>query len=132
MSVIDNLSSSSSSSLSPLSSLFPISLQAGNGRRPTEAGRWVVGGRERCGSCNGQKAHRRRPRGFTWESSWMVQLTVVHLTKVGFTVPAVNHQGHDFSEGHQDHRISSPCSRTARPCSPNSARSTRHCSVLSL
>ncbi|KAG8051000.1 hypothetical protein GUJ93_ZPchr0009g254 [Zizania palustris] len=41
--------------------------------------------------------------GFTGESSWTVQLTAVHFAKAGFAVAAVDHQGHDFSEGLQGH-----------------------------
>ncbi|TKW14197.1 hypothetical protein SEVIR_5G152300v4 [Setaria viridis] len=41
--------------------------------------------------------------GFTGESSWMVQLTAVHLAASGFAVAALDHQGHGFSEGLQGH-----------------------------
>jgi alpha-beta hydrolase superfamily lysophospholipase len=41
--------------------------------------------------------------GFTGESSWMVQLTAVHLAAAGFAVAALDHQGHGFSEGLQGH-----------------------------
>lgn len=37
--------------------------------------------------------------GFTGESSWLVQLTAVHIAKHGFAVCAIDHQGHGFSEG---------------------------------
>lgn len=41
--------------------------------------------------------------GFTGESSWMVQLTAVHLAAAGFAVAALDHQGHGFSEGLPGH-----------------------------
>jgi alpha-beta hydrolase superfamily lysophospholipase len=41
--------------------------------------------------------------GFTGESSWMLQLTAVHLAAAGFAVAALDHQGHGFSEGLQGH-----------------------------
>ncbi|CAL4949943.1 unnamed protein product [Urochloa decumbens] len=41
--------------------------------------------------------------GFTGESSWMVQLTAIHLAAAGFAVAALDHQGHGFSEGLQGH-----------------------------
>ncbi|KAG0502210.1 hypothetical protein HPP92_002282 [Vanilla planifolia] len=37
--------------------------------------------------------------GFTGESSWLVQLTAVHIAKSGFAVCALDHQGHGFSDG---------------------------------
>ncbi|GMH13311.1 hypothetical protein Nepgr_015152 [Nepenthes gracilis] len=36
--------------------------------------------------------------GFTGESSWLVQLTAVHLSKAGFATCAIDHQGHGFSD----------------------------------
>ena len=33
-------------------------------------------------------------QGFTVESSWMVQLTAVHLAVAGFAVAVLDHQGH--------------------------------------
>jgi len=41
--------------------------------------------------------------GFTGESSWMVQLTAVHLATAGFAVAALDHQGHGFSDGLPGH-----------------------------
>lgn len=37
--------------------------------------------------------------GFTGESSWLVELTAVHIAKAGFSVCAIDHQGHGFSDG---------------------------------
>ncbi|KAG8096904.1 hypothetical protein GUJ93_ZPchr0013g36323 [Zizania palustris] len=51
--------------------------------------------------------------GFIGESSWTVQLTVVHFAKPGFAVATVDHQGHSFFEGLQGH-IPPRCSRIAR------------------
>eukprot|EP00262_Sarcandra_glabra_P007939 TRINITY_DN21078_c0_g1_i1.p1 TRINITY_DN21078_c0_g1~~TRINITY_DN21078_c0_g1_i1.p1 ORF type:complete len:327 (+),score=2.41 TRINITY_DN21078_c0_g1_i1:276-1256(+) len=39
--------------------------------------------------------------GFTGESSWLIQLTAVHLAKSGFATCALDHQGHGFSDGLQ-------------------------------
>ncbi|CAA0814466.1 alpha/beta-Hydrolases superfamily protein [Striga hermonthica] len=37
--------------------------------------------------------------GFTGESSWLIQLTAVHVAKHGFAVCAIDHIGHGYSEG---------------------------------
>ncbi|KAK2974065.1 hypothetical protein RJ640_000524 [Escallonia rubra] len=36
--------------------------------------------------------------GYTGESSWLVQLTAIHLAKSGFAVCAIDHQGHGHSD----------------------------------
>lgn len=41
--------------------------------------------------------------GFTGESSWLLQLTAVHIAKAGFAVCAIDHQGHGFSDGLPTH-----------------------------
>ncbi|PKU76199.1 hypothetical protein MA16_Dca022030 [Dendrobium catenatum] len=41
--------------------------------------------------------------GFTGESSWLIQLTAVHIAKAGFAVCAIDHQGHGFSDGLPTH-----------------------------
>jgi alpha-beta hydrolase superfamily lysophospholipase len=37
--------------------------------------------------------------GYTGCSNWVVQLTAIHLAKVGFAVGALDHRGHGFSGG---------------------------------
>ncbi|XP_042510144.1 caffeoylshikimate esterase-like [Macadamia integrifolia] len=41
--------------------------------------------------------------GYTGETSWFVQLTAILLAKSGFATCAIDHQGHGFSEGLQNH-----------------------------